>query len=164
MKLLTRLPLLALLAVMCFSCSTDNLSKNADALNQNLIVPQTKTIEIQILELLNNHRLSIGLNPLENMDIIKSQAYSHTEYMVVTNEVNHNNFFERSNYLKTNAGAKVVSENVAYGYTKAETVVNAWLKSDGHRENIEGDFTDFDVSAEQNGDGDWYYTNIFIKR
>ena len=135
MKLLTRLPLLALLAVMCFSCSTDNLSKNADALNQNLIVPQTKTIEIQILELLNNHRLSIGLNPLENMDIIK-----------------------------TNAGAKVVSENVAYGYTKAETVVNAWLKSDGHRENIEGDFTDFDVSAEQNGDGDWYYTNIFIKR
>ena len=42
----------------------------------------------------------MGLNPLGHMDIIKSQAYSHTEYMVETNEVNHDNFFERSNYLK----------------------------------------------------------------
>ena len=53
---------------------------------------------------------------------------------------------------------------MAYGYTQAESVVNAWLKSDSHRENIEGDFTNFDVSAEQNTDGDWYYTNIFIKK
>lgn len=164
MKSLFKLPLLVLLAVFAFSCSTDNLDNNAEALNQNLVVPAAKPIETQILELINNHRLSMGLNPLENMDIIKSQAYSHTEYMVETNEVNHDNFFARSNYLKANAGAKFVSENVAYGYTHAESVVNAWLKSDSHRENLEGDFTNFDVSAEQNTNGDWYYTNIFIKR
>lgn len=164
MKSLTRLPLLVILAIFAFSCSTDSLDNNADALNQKLVVPKTKPIETQILELINNHRLGLGLNPLGQMDIIKSQAYSHTEYMVVNNEVNHDNFFERSNYLKANAGAKFVSENVAYGYTQAESVVNAWLKSDSHRENIEGDFTNFDVSAEQNTEGDWYYTNIFIKK
>ena len=164
MKLLTRLPLLVLLAVFTFSCSTDSLDDNVEALNANLVVPKTKTIETQILELINNHRLSLGLNPLSHMDIIKAQAYTHTEYMVANNEVNHDNFYERSNYLKANAGAIVVSENVAYGYTKAESVVNAWLNSESHRENIEGDFTNFDVSAEQNSEGAWYYTNIFIKK
>ncbi|WP_166966258.1 CAP domain-containing protein [Yeosuana marina] len=164
MKSLIKLPVLVLLAVLTFSCSTDNLDDNVAALNKTAVVPETKTIETQILELINNHRLSMGLNPLEHMDIIKSQAYSHTEYMVEINEVNHDNFFQRSNYLKANAGAKYVSENVAYGYTKAESVVNAWLKSESHKENIEGDFTNFDVSAEQNSDGDWFYTNIFIRK
>ena len=164
MKPSLKLPLLVLFAAFTFSCSTNSIDENADALNKSLVVPKAKTIEIQILELINNHRLSVGLNPLENMDLIKSQAYNHTEHMVIENQVSHDNFFERSNFLKTNAGAKIVSENVAYGYTHAESVVNAWLKSESHKENIEGDFTDFDISAEQNSEGDWYYTNIFIKR
>ena len=63
-----------------------------------------------------------------------------------------------------NVSATKVSENVAYAFSSAESVVNAWLNSDGHRENIEGDFTDFDISAEQNEEGRWYFTNIFIKR
>ena len=33
-----------------------------------------------------------------------------------------------------------------------------------HKENIEGDFTNFDVSAEKNAEGNWFYTNIFIKK
>jgi uncharacterized protein YkwD len=131
---------------------------------ENLVVPQTKTIEIEILELINNHRLSIGLNPLRNMDIIKSQEYSNTYYMVDQNEVSHDNFFSRKSYLTNNTGAKSVSENVAYGFTSAKSVVNAWLDSEGHKKNIEGNFTDFDISAEKDVDGKWYYTNIFIKK
>lgn len=164
MKLLTRLPFLVLLAVLSFSCSTDSMDESAEALNKSFIVPKDKSIEIEILELINNHRLSMGLNPLQDMDVIKSQAYSHTEHMVIENEVSHDNFYVRSNYLKANAGAKAVSENVAYGYTKAESVVDAWLRSESHKMNIEGDFTNFDVSAEQNEEGNWFYTNIFIKK
>ena len=164
MKLLTRIPILVLLAIFSFSCSTDSMDESAEALSKSFVVPKDKTIEIEILELINNHRLSIGLNPLEDLDVIKSQAYTHTEHMVLENEVSHDNFFERSNYLKANAGAKAVSENVAYGYTRAESVVNAWLRSESHKINIEGDFTNFDVSAEQNEEGNWFYTNIFIKK
>jgi uncharacterized protein YkwD len=164
MKLLTRLSFLVLLAVFSFSCSTDSIDETAEALSKNFIVPKDKSIEIEILELINNHRLSVGLNPLQDMDVIKAQAYSHTEHMVLENEVSHDNFFERSDYLKANAGAKVVSENVAYGYTRAESVVNAWLRSESHKLNIEGNFTNFDVSAEQNEEGNWFYTNIFIKK
>ena len=42
--------------------------------------------------------------------------------------------------------AKAVSENVAYGYSSAEAVVNAWIKSEGHRENMLGDHTHFGIS------------------
>ena len=164
MKLLMKLPLLALLAVLSFSCSTDSIDEKADAIELSLKTPQTKSIEVEVLEHINNYRLSINLAPLKDMKIIKSVAFSHTDYMVDNNEISHDNFYTRSNYLKQNAGAKKVSENVAYGYSTARTVVNAWLKSEGHKANIEGDFTNFDVSAEKNEKGRWYFTNIFIKK
>ncbi len=164
MKLLTKLPILALLAVLCYSCTADGIEDNVDEIELSLITPETKTIEIQVLELINDHRASLGLNTLSDMTVVKSVAFSHTDYMVINNEVSHTNFYKRSDYLKANAGASRVSENVAYGYSSAQSVVNAWLKSDAHRAVIEGDFTNFDIAAEVNSEGKWYYTNIFIKK
>ena len=165
MKLLIKLPLLALFSVLTLSsCSTDSIDDKADAMELSLVNQEAKTIEVEILELINNHRLSLGLNPLADMNVIKSVAYSHTDYMVDNNEVSHHNFFTRSNYLKSNAGAQRVSENVAFGYSSAESVVRAWIKSEAHKANLEGDFTNFDISAEKNEEGRWYYTNIFIKK
>ena len=159
------MPLLALLTIFTFtSCSTDSMDDKAEAMKMSLVKQEAKTIEVEILELINNHRLSLGLNPLNEMNMIKSVAYSHTDYMVDNDEVSHHNFFTRSNYLKSNAGAQKVSENVAFGYSSAESVVRAWIKSEAHKANLEGDYTNFDVSAEKNEDGRWYYTNIFIKK
>jgi uncharacterized protein YkwD len=84
--------------------------------------------------------------------------------MIEVDHVSHDNFFQRKQTLQHSASANNVSENVAFGFTSAESVVNAWLNSESHRATIEGDYTDFDISAEQNNEGDWYFTNIFIKR
>lgn len=165
MKLFYKMPLVVLLAVFTlFSCSTDSFDDNVDALEISLVDTQTKAIELEILDLINEHRLSLGLNFLEDMSIVKSVAYSHTDYMVDNDIVSHDNFYTRSDYLKSNIGAKKVSENVAYGYGTAQGVVNAWIKSESHKANLEGDYTNFDISAEKNADGRWYYTNIFIKK
>ena len=164
MKLLRKLPLLVLFAILTYSCSTDSVEDNVEAITADLVVPTTKTIEIEVLELINDHRLSLGLNALESMSVVKSVAYTHTDYMVDNEVVSHDNFYTRSTYLKNNAGAKKVSENVAYGYTSAQSVVNAWIRSEGHKATIEGDFTNFEISAEQSKEGKWYYTNIFIKK
>jgi uncharacterized protein YkwD len=159
------LPLLALMTLLTFSsCSTEDFPEDGiDAITlQN--APAPKEIEIEILELINEHRIGLGLNPLNSLSIVKSVAFTHTDYMVEVNSVNHDNFYQRKISLEQNANAKVVSENVAYAYSSAQSVVNAWINSDSHRDNIEGDYTDFEVSAEQNKEGKWYYTNIFIKR
>jgi uncharacterized protein YkwD len=164
MKAITYLPMMALIALLSFSCSTEEFPEENIDQTVLLNAPAPKVIEIEILERINNHRINLGLNPLNNLTVIKSVAYTHTDYMVSVNEVNHDNFFQRKNSLVQNAAATKVSENVAYAYSSAEAVVNAWINSEGHRANIEGDFTDFEISAEQNEEGKWYYTNIFIKR
>lgn len=147
-----------------YSCSTDSFDDNIDNLELNLVEADAKAIEIEILDLINDHRTSLGLDILQDMSIIKSVAYSHTDYMVDNDLVSHDNFFTRSNYLKSSTGAKKVSENVAYGYGSAQGLVNAWIGSETHKANLEGDFTNFDISAEKNKDGRWYFTNIFIKK
>lgn len=164
MKLSTFLPAMALLAIVSFSCSTDAIEENKiDAITSSY-VPETKIIEIEILELINDYRISIGLNALENMSSIKAQAYGHTEYMIKKSKISHDNFLQRSTSLKNNPGALSVSENVAFAYSSPESVVNAWLGSESHRAVIEGDFTNFDVFADLDEDGKYYYTNIFIKK
>lgn len=164
MKVSTMLPVMAIVAIFSFtSCSTENLPDEVSTININQ-APQAKVIELEILELINEHRISIGLNPLVNHNIIKSVAFTHTDYMIEVNHVSHDNFFQRKASLEQYANANKVSENVAFAFNSAEAVVNAWINSDSHRATIEGDFTDFDISAEQNEQGKWYYTNIFIKR
>ena len=165
MKVFKILPLLATATILSLtSCSTETFPDDDIAAVEITHAPQAKQIEIEILELINQYRIEQGLNALGNHNTVKAVAYTHTDYMVETEQVNHDNFPERRLSLQQNADARLVSENVAYGYTSAQSVVTAWLNSPGHKANIEGDFTDFDISAEQNEEGKWYYTNMFIKR
>ena len=165
MKRLTALPILAFVAMMGFSsCSTDNSVEDTIAATDLNNPPDVKVIEIEVLELINQHRISLGLNPLVDHSVVKAVAFTHTDYMIEANDISHDNFYQRKESLEVNAEAVSVSENVAYGFSSPQSLVNAWLNSPSHRETIEGNFTDFDISAEQNENGKWYYTNIFIKR
>ncbi|TCK69095.1 cysteine-rich secretory family protein [Winogradskyella wandonensis] len=165
MKVSTLMPVLAICALLSFtSCSTESMNEEEVLTIDLATPPQAKPLEIEVLELINNYRISNGFSALSNNGTVKAVAYTHSDYMRISNEVSHHNFYVRKQSLQENENAQVVSENVAFGYTNAQSVVNAWINSPGHRSNIEGDFTHFDISAEQDENGDWYYTNIFIKR
>ncbi|MDO1500798.1 CAP domain-containing protein [Winogradskyella maritima] len=165
MKRVTLMPLLAIVAILNFtSCSTETFPEDDIKAVELKTPPQAKEIEIEILELINEYRIQNGMNALGNHGTVKAVAYTHTDYMIEVDDVSHDNFYQRKLSLQQNADAQVVSENVAYGFSSAESVVNAWLNSPGHKDNIEGDFTDFDISAEKNEEGKWYFTNMFIKR
>ncbi|MBQ0734063.1 CAP domain-containing protein [Aquimarina celericrescens] len=154
---------IACIAFFSVSCSTKNVDDELNYTDKEFFIPEVKSIEIEILERINDYRISLGLNSLQSSSVIKSQAYSHTVYMIEQNNMSHDYFHVRKNYLVNNAGASKVAENVGYGYSSAASVVDAWLKSDGHRRTIEGDFTNFDISVEQNSEGVLYFTNIFMK-
>ncbi|WP_442266304.1 CAP domain-containing protein [Tenacibaculum sp. ZS6-P6] len=161
MKLIKTLFFICCLAF--FSCSFNE--ENVDTRDQNLENPTNEIeYETQILNLLNKHRIDNGLSPLEILDIIKTQTDAHTDYMISKGDISHDNFSDRSNYLQQNVDAKNIAENVAYGYGNAQSLVNGWINSNGHRRNIEGDFTHFNLTAKKNDNGTWYYTNIFIKK
>lgn len=158
----TILSVLTLIAFVSFSCSTDTVVDEIEAAAATY-VPQTKVIEIEIMELINQHRIASGLAPLQGLSEIKAEAFGHTDYMIENDEVSHANFHQRRANLENSIGAVSVGENVAYAYNSPQSVVNAWLNSEGHRNVIEGDYDFFDISAEQDEEGKWYYTNIFVK-
>lgn len=147
------------------SCSVDNIE---DLSNNNIdlsvISENNWEMSNEILGLINTHRIELGLNSLIK-DSSYASAYSvmHSKYMIETQSVNHNNFFIRSNGLKEK-GAISVAENVAYGYSNAESVVNAWLNSEGHKQVIEGDYTHLGFGIlTSDTNNRIYFTTLFYK-
>lgn len=156
--------LLVLCALVLTSCSSNSEIELAGNTSEPTTVIAEKSIEAETLVLINNYRVANGFSPLSKLQSIKSQANNHTNYMIDQNKISHDFFYQRKEYLTQNASAVGVGENVAFGYSSAESVVNAWIKSEGHKKNIEGNFTHFEISAEKDADGKWYFTNIFIKK
>lgn len=164
MKTKLRGLLVLTMLVVFASCSKDEINEN-DVVNQEIDLSIIAKNDVQmsqdILNLVNDHRLSIGLTPLI-MDQAHASAYAvdHTDYMISLSQINHDNFHVRSNALKAR-GAERVGENVAYGYDDAESVVNSWLNSPSHREIIEGNFTHSGFGVFQNAQGRYFFTQLF---
>ena len=148
------------------SCSADS-AEGADnsTTTETLITNYTyNDSEIETMKLINDYRVSIGLNALEKINHISFKCEEHNNYMIANNVVNHNDFTSRSNNIISVLGAKKVGENVAYNYKTSEAAVRAWLDSPGHKENIVGDFTHFGLAVTTDAKtGKKYYTNIFAK-
>jgi uncharacterized protein YkwD len=156
------LPLALVFTLM--SCSTD--ATEEAAVDQTVITTYDyKADELELADLINEHRVSIGLNPLEIVNHISYKSDEHNEYMIENNVVNHDYFTERSQNIIQLLGATKVNENVAYNFSTPYSALNAWLNSPGHKSNIEGEFTHFGISVKVNPEtGKKYYTNIFMKK
>ncbi|CAM4309717.1 CAP domain-containing protein [Gillisia hiemivivida] len=149
------------------SCSKDNAIPENEAqlktANLSNSIAYT-SLESEILNGVNKYRESIGMKALARVDEVTYQADDHTVYMTSNEVVNHDNFNVRYSNLVSEVGAKAVAENVAFGYGNADAVVKAWIASEGHRVNIEGDFTHFGISVDKDKNGKNYFTNIFMRR
>lgn len=162
----SKLFVLFLLTTILFSCAKkeDGVYFNANTEVINAKVSYT-AMESEIISLVNARRTSLGLNALSTLNIVSGVADGHTEYMIEVGVISHDNFAQRAQTLMNEAGAKTVGENVAYGYSSAEGVVNGWLNSEGHRKIIENpDYTHFGISTDSNSENRNYFTNIFIKK
>jgi len=112
---------------------------------------------------INNYRTSLNINPLEFDDSLATDlALNHSVYMRQKAVTNHRYFFTRSQKLRDN-GAINVAETVAYGYTSAESVVNAWLKSVGHRKVLEGDYNRVGIGVVKDMNRKNYFTVLLFK-
>lgn len=147
------------------SCSSDESEDTvADASSQKVVNYTYNTLELNTMDLINKHRISVGLKPLEKINHMSFKSEEHDNYMIANNVVNHNDFVARSENIIKTLGAKTVSENIAYNYNTPESVLKAWLASPSHKANIEGDHTHFGIAIKENpANGRKYYTNIFAK-
>jgi uncharacterized protein YkwD len=157
---------LLLLTTLLLSCAKEEdgvyFNENSEVINTKVVY---SAMESEIVSLVNAHRTSLGLSALSTLNIVSGVADGHTDYMIEVGALSHDNFAERAQILMEQAGAKTVGENVGYGYSTAEGVVNAWIASDGHRKIMENpDYTHFGISTDSNTENRNYFTNIFIKK
>ncbi len=121
--------------------------------------------ETTVLNLINKHRSSLGKPPLVMNEIISNEAHDHSVRMSQKKiAFGHAGFDDRIGKLLKQLSATGGAENVAHSPQGAASVVHNWLNSDGHRENIEGDYSYAGVGIAQAKNGYRYYTVIFIKK
>lgn len=138
------------------SCSKDNLE-------DEFSTKSNAEIENELFAQVNKHRTSIGKQPLLKSTIAKQYAEKHSIYMVTTKDLSHANFEERAKAISEKTGANYISENIANSYTSAQETITSWLQSDGHKANLEGDYTHTGISVMYEQDGEYYYTQLFYK-
>ena len=148
--------------ISCSSNETEETTSPRPELIENY---DYNSSELQLADLINEHRVSLGLNPLQLINHVSYKSEEHNAYMIARNVVNHDLFAERSENIIEVLGAVKVNENVAYNFVSPSSVLNAWLNSPGHKENLDGDYTHFGISISVNPvNGKKYYTNMFMKR
>ena len=136
---------------------TDDDETNTDDINS-----ETR-IEEEILVLINAHRAANNLSELQTNTTAYELAVDHNLYMIDQGAISHDNFSSRSSALQDEEDAINVGENVASGYNDAESVVNAWLNSTGHRENIEKNFTYTGIAVIKDSNNRNYFTQLFFR-
>jgi uncharacterized protein YkwD len=156
------LPLAIVFTMMsCSSDSTDDVTTD----NKVIVTYDYNETETKLVALINDYRVSQGLNSLEVINHISFKSEEHNEYMIENKVVNHDYFEQRSNNIINVLGAERVGENIAYNYATAEAAMHAWLNSPGHKANIVGDYTHIGMSVSVDSEtGRKYYTNMFMKR
>lgn len=156
---LITLLVLATSSILLFSCS-----KNDDDIKTSTIEEiMFNNLETEVLDLVNIHRTNIGLQKVVALNQPYTEALTHTKYMIEQGKTSHDNFDIRRSNLMLKSSAKVVLENVAAGYSSAESVMKQWLSSSSHRLVIENPSVQYmGISAQIDSRGINYYTQIFI--
>ena len=123
-----------------------------------------QTVHAQI----NQYRAEQGLPPLEFDPEISEVARQHSQAMAGGQvPFSHDGFEQRGQAIARQIPYRTVAENVAYsqGFTDPATqAVEGWIDSPGHLANIKGDFDLTGIGISRNEQGEYYLTQLFVKR
>ena len=118
-----------------------------------------------VVELVNAERAKAGLSPLSVHEGVAEAA--NTRAHEIKNTFSHTRPDGSSfSTVLTQAGIsyRSVGENIAYGQSSPEAVMQSWMNSSGHRANIlNRDFTSIGVGHYKDASGTDYWTQLFIK-
>lgn len=123
--------------------------------------------EYELVNEINQERVKNGFGPLEldnrlviaarqkSKDLLENNYFSHNSVQLGTPK----EMIEKNGIIFYKLGG----ENIAKGKGDVETIVKAWLNSEGHRRNILlKDYKKTGVGISKDLNGITYYTQVFI--
>lgn len=156
MKMKMQQAVMVLFLGLALSCSKESAGTDTVPVAEN--VP---SVESELLELVNQHRESLGYSALSFSQIAYNYANDHTDYMVSTGTLTHYNFSARASGIANAVNAQAVAENLAKDYPTAQKALEGWLASDSHRKTMEGTFSHTAISVKRDSGGTLYFTQLF---
>jgi uncharacterized protein YkwD len=130
--------------------------------------PSFQSLEQAVLTQVNQYRASRKLPPLKMDSRISEQSRLHSQAMASGRvPFSHDGFQQRVQAIARTLPYSRAAENVAFNQGYSDPVrqaVQGWLKSPGHLKNIEGSFDTTGVGIAKNAKGEYYLTQIFIRR
>ena len=146
----------ALFVLLALSCS-----KETDDLTDIPVYGRVAEVESELFNLVNDHRISLGQTALPFSAVAYDYASQHTDYMIATGSLSHDNFNARASAIAAEVEVRAVSENVAKDYISAYKALEGWLASESHRSTMEGEFTHTAISVKKDESGTLYFTQLF---
>lgn len=136
--------------------------------------PGVAVFESELLRLVNDHRLTIGLAPLLPSTRLGDAARAHARHMIDHRFFAHaspEGLTPASRLSLVNVDWSSVGENIAAGYSTPQAVFEAWMASPDHRANIDSDkFIHagagyaLDADPTDNFPGVHYWAMAFLRR
>ncbi|MEG4056039.1 MULTISPECIES: CAP domain-containing protein [unclassified Microcoleus] len=134
-------------------------------MNTNVASSAITDLEKAVNQQINQYRASKKLPPLTIDPRITQIARIHSEDMAKGKvSFSHDGFEGRAKAITI--PYKSVAENLAYNFGYNDPVRNAvegWIKSDGHRKNMEGQFNVTGIGVAKNAKGEYYFTQLFVR-
>jgi uncharacterized protein YkwD len=95
-------------------------------------------MERMVVTLVNERRRAAGCGPVRQNSRLTTAAYRHSRDMAVNDFLSHTGSNGSTPWDRARLAGyqKAHSENVAAGHKTPELVVEAWMESPGHRDNI----------------------------
>ncbi len=94
--------------------------------------------EAEIIELVNQIRSEDGLATLVENEFLASAADAKTSDMVENEYFDHLDSYDHdiTSLISEDYNYYIIGENLAYGFNSEEALLDAWMKSDSHKDNI----------------------------
>lgn len=143
--------------------SNPNLIYPGQVLNIPQVASSTLSYENEVIRLVNEIRVNNGLHALTaNWELSRIARYK-SEDMADNGYFSHTSPTYGTPFQMIRAFGltfQSAGENIAYGQTSPQAVVNSWMNSSGHRANIlNASYTQIGVGYSPNGN---YWTQMFI--
>ncbi|UNU22719.1 CAP domain-containing protein [Microcoleus vaginatus] len=162
--ILTWVGLLTILLPKCGAVTLEP-SRPETSMNTKVASSAITDLEKAVNEQINQYRASKKLPPLSIDPRISQVARIHSEDMAKGKVTfSHEGFEGRAKAITI--PYKSVAENLAYNFGYNDPVRNAvegWIKSDGHRKNMEGQFNVTGIGVAKNAKGEYYFTQLFVR-
>jgi uncharacterized protein YkwD len=124
-------------------------------------------VEHEVYRLVNQYRTREGFPRLKWSEEIAKECRIHSRNMASAKiRLSHEGFNERMVRIKKKVDFFGGAENVAFNEgikDPTRETVETWLKSSGHRSNMEGGYDLTGVGVAKGKGGRYYFTQIFIK-